>query len=254
MIGYVYFVIIVLVSIIGAVAGLGGGVIMRPIFDAIGYHDVLNIGFLGSTAIVTMAVVSTLRKMKSGFKADFKIVLLISAGAVFGGVLGNMSLEALVRITTASQQIQSALTVIVLTFCIFATYLKPKFKLQNGFLYVFLGVILGAVATFLGIGGGPINVPILIIFFSMPIKDATTYSIMIIFFSHVSRLVAMGMGDADLDYTILPFIISAAAVGGLIGGKLSNVLSEKSVRKVFRFVILAVIVLNVVNILFLLGE
>ena len=255
--GVIYFFIIMLACILGAIVGLGGGVFIRPIFDAIGYHNVLNIAFFSSTAILTMAVVSTIKKLQDGTKIEVKLAMLISAGAVVGGILGDQLLQHLVYIFDVEanvQRIQIIVTVIVLILSlIFTAKNNLRYIIKNRLTCLPLGVMLGTLAAFLGIGGGPINVPILMIFFGLPIKSATAYSIVIIFFSHLSRLIAMGItiGYSYFDLPILVFVIPAAALGGLIGAKFSKIFSETTVKYLFMAAISAVIILNVVNGLFL---
>jgi len=257
-IGIIYFIIIIFACILGAIVGLGGGVFIRPIFDAIGYHPVLDIGFFSSSAILAMAVVSTIRKIKDGTRIDLSIALLISLGAVVGGMLGNLLLEHLLSIFDAQRQVQYIQIVATIAVLIISLILTTKadtlrYDLKNRAYCAILGVALGAIAAFLGIGGGPINVPLMMIFFGLGIKDATAYSIVIIFFSHLSRLVTLGVtvGYMHFDLSVLPFVIVAAAAGGLVGARLSNIFSDKTVKRLFQGAIAAVILLNVANGLFL---
>lgn len=257
MIQLIYFIVILLACILGAIVGLGGGVFIRPIFDALGFHDVLNIAFFSSSAIFTMAIVSTAKKLRDGVKINAKVVLAISLGAVVGGVLGNLLLEYLVANMSSEtyvQRVQIVATVIVLGLSIFFTTRNTlRVEVKARAFPLVLGVALGAVATFLGIGGGPINVPILMIFFGLGMKDATAYSIVIIFFSHLSRLVTMGMtvGYGHFDLVILTFVIPAAIIGGLTGANFSRIFSENTVKRLFIAAISGVIVLNIFNGLFL---
>lgn len=252
-IGVIYSIVILFACILGAIVGLGGGVFIRPIFDAIGYHGVLDINFFASAAILSMAVVSTVKKIKDGVKIDVKKALLISSGAVVGGLIGNLVLEHLINVFEYESQVQMAqiiATVIVLTLSLILTAKNHlRYEIRQLWVCALLGVFLGSVAVFLGIGGGPINVPILMIFFSMDIKLASAFSIVIIFFSHLSRMVTMGItvGYAQFDLPLLPVIVISAAVGGLIGARLSKVFSDNTVKRLFQAAISAVIVLNVVN-------
>lgn len=252
MVGLTYFIVIVLASIVGAIVGLGGGVIIRPIFDALGYHNVLNIGFFTSSSIVTMALVSTWRKVKAGMQVDVKLVLFIAFGAIAGGSIGNLILEHVVYTLggTTANQAQTVLTIIVLFFSIFATDIKHRFSINSNLVCLLLGVLLGCISTFLGIGGGPVNVPLMIIFFSMPMKDATTYSIIIIFFAHMSRLITLGTGGHELEFEMLPFVIVAAAIGGIIGTKVSGILSDNHVKIVYKATLVAIIIMNITNLVF----
>ena len=238
--------------------GLGGGIFIRPIFDAIGFHNVLNIGFFSSSAILAMSAVSTIKKVRDGTKIDVKIALLISLGALAGGALGNLLLEHLLGMFTAErpvQYVQIIATIVVLCIALILTSKSEtlRYELKNKVYSAVLGIILGSIASFLGIGGGPINVPLLMIFFGLGIKDATAYSIVIIFFSHLSRIVTLGItvGYQHFDLTVLPFVIISAAAGGLVGAKLSKIFSEKTVRRLFQGAIGIVILLNIANGLFL---
>jgi uncharacterized membrane protein YfcA len=255
--GTIYFFIILGACSLGAIVGLGGGVFIRPIFDALGRHDVLNIAFFSSSAIFIMAIVSTIKKVQDGTKIEAKTALLVSAGAVAGGMVGNLLLEYLLRTLDAERYVQMAqivVTVIVLAASLFFTAKSDKlhFPIKNSALRICMGVALGAIAVFLGIGGGPINVPVFMIFFGLNIKDATAYSIVVIFFSHLSRLITMGIteGYSSFDLPILGFVVVAAAAGGLLGARLSKTFSEQTVKRLFQAAISAVILLNIFNGLF----
>ena len=256
-IGIIYTVIILFASILGAIVGLGGGVIIRPVFDAIGHHNMLNINFFASAAILTMAVVSTVKKLKDGTEISLKTALLISMGSVAGGMLGNLFIEHLIYTAYDEanvQRVQNIANVVVLVLSLVLTAKGGmRVKVKNRVFPFMLGIFLGAAAIFLGIGGGPINVPLLIIFFGFPMKQAAAYSIVIIFFSHLSRLITIGVtiGYGYFDLPVLGFVIPAAIVGGLIGAKCSNVFSDLTVKRLFMAAITAVIILNLVNVLFL---
>lgn len=255
--GIIYFIVILIVCVLGAIVGIGGGLFIRPIFDAIGYHNVLNISFFSSSAILTMAVVSTLQKVKDGMKIGVQTAILLSTGAVIGGMLGNLLLEHLVATFTAEsnvQMVQIVATVLVLVASLWLTAksVSWQYELKSKVLYVALGVISGVCAAFLGIGGGPINVPLMMIFFGLPIKAATAYSIVIIFFSHFSRIITMGVtvGYAYFDLKFLAFVIPAAALGGFLGAKCSKIFSEAMVKKLFIGAVSLVIAINIANAIF----
>lgn len=109
--------------------------------------------------------------------------------------------------------------------------------------------MLGFLASLLGIGGGPINVSLLMLLFSLPIKEATVYSICTIFFSQFAKLltIALTTGFSRYDLTILWFVIPAAVIGGLLGAKFSKILSPEKVTIVFQGVVLLVLFINLYN-------
>ena len=253
MIGAVYFVVILLACVLGAIVGLGGGVFIRPIFDTIGYHGMADIQFFSSAAILSMAVVSTYKKIADGTEVDKSKAFLISAGALVGGVFGDYALQgvlAMVNDESTAQRIQAICTAFVLFISIvLAAKSSRKYEIKSKSLSFVFGVFLGGIAVFLGIGGGPMNVPLLMIFFGQSIKSAAAYSIIIVFFSHLSRIATIGwtVGFYGFDLRMLVFIIPAAVLGGLIGTRFSKILSDAAIKKVFIAAVSSVIMLNVIN-------
>lgn len=232
---------------------MGGGVIIKPIFDFIGAHDVAAISFYSATAVFTMSVVSTTRQLTSRHKFSWKIISWVSVGAVLGGMLGDLAFEAFLNWfgnKDIVQLIQIVLTMVTLIFAfVYTKYNWKNFRFTHVVWYFNCGLILGFLASLLGIGGGPINVSLLMLLFSLPIKDATVYSICTIFFSQFAKLltIAFTTGFSRYDLTILWFVVPAAVIGGLLGAKLSNVLSSEKVTIVFQSVILLVLFINLYN-------
>ncbi|MFS7403877.1 sulfite exporter TauE/SafE family protein [Carnobacterium maltaromaticum] len=253
LIGWLYFIVIILANTVGSLSGMGGGVIIKPVLDAIGAHSVGTISFYSSIAVFTMAIVSTIKQVKNGVTVKPKTVLFLSLGSVLGGIIGNVTFEGLLRLYSDEQvvqKIQISLTIVSLLFAILYTHYKwSSWQLIKVHWYFSAGLFLGFLATLLGIGGGPINVALLMLCFGFPIKEATVYSIVTILFSQFSKLIATGLstGYQVFDLNLLSFIIPAAIFGGFLGAQLSGILSDKRVLQVYQFVVVAVIGLNLWN-------
>lgn len=252
-IGIIYFFVIVLANTIGAISGMGGGVIIKPIFDMIGVHSVAAISFYSAVAVFVMAMVSTYRQIKNGIQIHWKLAGWVSLGAVVGGVLGSWTLEELLQALPNedwAKMIQIILTILTLLFAFLYTHFDwPSFSLHQVSWYLLCGLLLGFLASLLGIGGGPINVSLLVLLFSLPIKEATVYSICTIFFSQLAKLVTIAVTTSFgvFDLSVLPYIVFAAMIGGLLGARFSGLLSPKKVLLVFQFVILFVMLINLYN-------
>ena len=260
LIGGIYFLVIFLACVIGAIVGLGGGVFIRPIFDTLGFHNALNIQFFASVAILFMAVVSTIKKTRDGTKIKTDVIITIAIGAIVGGAVGNIIVEHAISNLgdILFQKIQAIANILILLASLFLTIKSKSHKNQNPkaiskqFCVIF-GVLLGLICTFLSVGGGTISMPIFMMFFVLSVKQATAYSIAIMLFSHLSRLVTMGFSQnySYFDLTMLLFVIPAAVLGGLVGAKFSKIFSDDIVKKSFITVVSAVILLNIVNLIVL---
>ncbi|KXT59923.1 hypothetical protein SORDD05_01430 [Streptococcus oralis] len=247
-----YFIVIIFANTIGSISGMGGGVIIKPAFDFIALDSVATISFYSTVAVFVMSSVSTVRQVQSGVKLEFSRLLYLALGSLLGGYLGSLLFDGLLALTNdgTAQLTQIVITILVLVFSLLASknYFK-SYQLQGIFWYVTCGIILGLLSSFLGIGGGPINVSLFMILFSVPIKLATVYSIATIFFSQLSKILSLMfvVHFNHFDWSVLVFVVCSAILGGILGAKCSKVLSEDKVVRVFQVVVLAVLTLNGYN-------
>lgn len=254
MLALIYAVVILIATTLGAFVGLGGGVIIKPVLDFIGAEPRMQVDFLSCVAVFTMSIVSTAKSIRS--KAEFKknIVVLIALGSIAGGFLGSFFMDMLEGAVDPDKVrcIQAfALAGLIAAVSIYVGKIKFSFDIKNNFVICAVGLLLGFVASFLGIGGGPINVAVLTLFFSMNVKESAVYSVAIIFFSQLSKLVTMFMTAGIDSYThqwkTLLFILPAAVIGGFLGSKLNRKFDDGIIRKVFVSVMILLILLNVFN-------
>jgi len=252
-IGILYFFVILVIISTGAVAGISGGVILRPVFDLIGYHDAISISFYMAVAVLTMSISSTMKQVSMGTKIDFGKALTLALGSITGGFVGQSIFNVMnAHISqNALQILQGILSIVLLVFVLMFTKEGIKtYQFKSKALYLLVGFFLGTIASILAIGGGPINVIAFMILFGITIKEATVYSITTIFFTQMSRLImlAANPGFATFDLSILIFVVPAAVIGGIVGGRLNVKMPAEAVLKVFKVVLIATILLNIFNV------
>lgn len=164
--------------------------------------------------------------------------------------MGNGVLNVLLT-TFANDQLvllfQINLTIVSLIFAfVYTCFRFASWKCTGRLAYLLCGLFLGTLASLLGIGGGPINVSLLMLVFAFPIKEATVYSIATILFSQMAKLCTIfpqgDMGQYDLG--LLVYIVPAAMLGGFLGAYLSKKLSVGKVEIIFQVVIILVIAIN----------
>ena len=256
---FIYFLTAIGATILGAMVGLGGGVIIKPMLDLIGYHDLATIGMLSTFTVFSMAIVAILRRLKEGYKFNYSIVALFAVGSILGGNIGTTLFNQVLSLVATQDTLlafQSLLLALLLSMVIVLPKLKIKVSpIKNKFGIVIVGFILGVIAAFLGIGGGPINVVILVIIFGMDNKEAAVYSIFIILFSQFSKIfsTAVTMGFSSYDLQALWVMIPAGIAGGLIGSKLNKLLDTFTIARVFNIVVFLLIILNLFNCALALG-
>lgn len=255
MIAVIYSVIIFIACTVGAIVGIGGGVMIKPVLDFMGYHTVEVVGFISTCAVFAMSISSSAKHIAAKTKFDKKVVLLVSAGSVFGGIIGNELFDfTLEKLNT--DIVKGVQAVIITAFILFVIiYVNSKniksFKISNPALIALTGLMLGLMSAFLGIGGGPINTAFLVLLFSFTLKESAVYSIAIIFFSQLSQLITIFIHNQFKPYKeYLPIILAAMAVsviGGIIGSRLNKKLSNRVITVIFSVVLSVVAVINVYN-------
>ena len=252
----IYFLIALFATTIGALTGIGGGVIIKPVLDLLGNFDVSTISVLSSFTVFSMAIVSIIRQSKENVKMDKRKTIIIGIGSVFGGFIGQYLLDLAIKLIinpSIIKIIQNTIMIVLLVFVHICTKRKnkePLVRSDNRAIYLLIGVILGILASFLGVGGGPINVAIFALVFSMDAKESAINSIITIFFSLASKLVtvAVSTGFAIYDLRTLPFMVLGGILGGILGSSLNKKFQNKTVEKCFSIVMLMIMSLNIYNI------
>ena len=254
MLSLIYAAVILVATTLGAFVGLGGGVIIKPVLDFIGAEPRMQVDFLSAVAVFTMSIVSTGKAIKNKTRFNKNIIAFISAGSIAGGFLGSRCMDFLG--TVADQNIIRCIQAFILAslvsaVCFYVSKERKSFHVKNNAAIIAVGLSLGFLASFLGIGGGPINVAVLTLFFSMNVKESAVYSVAIIFFSQLTKLITMfatsGVEAYSHQWKTLLFILPAAVLGGIIGSKFNRKFDDKIIRKVFTAVMILIVLLNVYN-------
>lgn len=251
-----YFLIAIGATTVGSLTGMGGGVIIKPLMDLLHDFDVQTIGVLSSITVFSMSVVSIGKQMLARTKIPFGTAIPLALGSVAGGLAGDQLLRVIVDALQANAMV-TVVQNVVLSILILAVFLYMKNKsripsrqLRGVVVSLLVGAFLGICSSFLGIGGGPINVALIIYLFSFDTKTATICSLVTILFAQISKLVsvAVGTGFAVYDLSIAPVMVVGAIAGGFIGASLNKRCSEAAVEKSFNAVQLLVLAISIFNI------
>ncbi len=244
-------------SIIGAICGIGGGVIIKPVLDAFGVLSVGTISFLSSCTVLSMSCYSVVRSKTAGDSGiDVKTGTPLAIGAAAGGVAGKMMFQYLSGLFTDAEMvgaIQAGCLMIITVGTLIYTIKKDKIKthrMTNLWVCLAIGLILGIMSSFLGIGGGPVNLVVLFYFFSMDTKTAAANSLYIILFSQIASLLntLLTRTVPDFDALLLIMMIIAGILGGMSGRAINKKIDSKTVDKLFIWLMVVLIVINVYNV------
>lgn len=257
MVAIILLLVCLFASSIGAVVGAGGGVIIKPVLDMLGIIPVSSASFCSGCTVLGMSLCSLIRTRNNGVKLRVQITTPLAVGAAIGGLIGKYLFE-LVRMGMGNENVLGAIQAVCLTILNLLVFLYicnkeklPTKHVKNIFVAGIIGIALGIISSFLGIGGGPNNVAVLFFFFSMDAKEAAKNSIYTIVFSQIASITSAVATGSVPDFTWFNLIamICGGIGGALIGAKISDSIDNKGVEKILKVLTLVLVIMNFYNIL-----
>lgn len=244
-------------SIAGAICGIGGGVLIKPLLDAFGVLSVATISFLSGCTVLSMSCYSVAKAKTSGESlVDLKTGTPLAIGAAVGGIAGKMMFQVIASLSPDRNKVGAvqAACLLVITFgTLIYTLRKDKIHthhVTNPVGCILIGLVLGICSSFLGIGGGPINLVVLYYFFSMETKTAAQNSLYIILFSQITSLLNTLISRTVPEFSLGLLVLMV--VGGLLGGIAGRTINKKidadTVNRLFIWLMVAIMFINVYNI------
>ena len=259
------------VGVLSGLFGVGGGFLMTPFLIFMGIPPVYAVPNEVNNILATSVSGSLTHWYKNTL--DYKMGLLIVAGGVVGTIIGITTFSyfsAIGKISLIISLLYMYLLAIVGTLMLIEgvkeisrqkkkDLLKKKLHDHNWLqglplrmrfhkskLYesaivpIFLGLVVGFVASMMGIGGAFLMVPAMIYIVGMPIKliPGTSLFVTIFISAIVTILHAFNYGSIDL-FLVIPLILGSI-VGVQLGQKLGQFLDSTELKSLFAMLLLSV--------------
>ena len=250
-----FFAISFLSCIAGAICGIGGGVVIKPVLDLMQMGQPATINFLSGCTVLAMSLYSVTKALRAGdSKVEMSTGTPLAIGAAVGGVVGKEMFSAVKNFFSGSPAVGGvqavALGIITLGTLVY-TVNKAKIATRstsNKVVCVVIGLLLGIMSSFLGIGGGPINLVVLGYFFSMDSKTAAANSLYIILFSQAASFVStLITGVPEFRILALALMVAGGIGGGIVGRMLNKKMDNRAVDKLFICLMVLIVAICVYN-------
>ena len=263
MIDYLFVVLIAFfASGIGALLGIGGGIIMVPLFVILVKMPIQN-----AVAISLFTIVGTSTLVSSKFiksKAlNLELGLSLELATTIGAIAG--SLIAL-RLAHNTLSLMFGLFLLVVSLSMFKkpeeiysksgrySYFDAKEKreifydVKNMPAAYLLSLVAGLTSGMFGIGGGVLKVPLLVKVCKIPIKVATaTSGFMVGITASAAAYVYFSKGSLN------PYFAFLGLVGSLLGSKVGvavhSLIKADLLRKIFAFSLIAIALFMIARVL-----
>lgn len=221
--------------------GSGGSILTVPILVYLMGQDE-KVAIASSLAIVgAVAALTTLLNIRDR-SINWRTAIWFGAPGVLGTYLG----AALSQF--ASGQVQLMVFAAVMLLSAFFMFWPPKFKAVTGdqklSVIVIEGLLIGALTGFVGVGGGFMIVPALVLLGGLSMTAAAATSLVIIAVKSAAGLVKYlelleGSG-LSLDWTLILIFIVLGMLGSFFGRGLGRVIEQRQAEQVFSVFLVAI--------------
>ncbi len=150
----IVFFVCFLSSIAGAICGIGGGVIIKPVLDALGVMSVSAVSFLSGCTVLSMTTYSVLKSKMSGeSRIEKKTGFPLALGAAFGGVAGKWLFSLISSLSPDKDKVgavQAACLFVVTLGTLCYTLYKDKirtYQVTAPAVCVAIGLVLGILSA-----------------------------------------------------------------------------------------------------------
>ena len=244
-------------TMLGAISGIGGGVIIKPMLDLTLTLGMSRISLLSSMAVLSMSLFSVGKNcvQKDRQVLSMRIAVPLAAGSTAGGIVGKMLFSRLSAYLAADQLVKVVqngvlfLLIGAVALAAFRTRGEQTPADRTPLFGLLVSLMLGMMSAFLGIGGGPMNMLALTAFYRMRHKDAALYSLFIIVFSQTAGILTALLGGSTLpNGSLIVTACAAGILGGILGRSLSRRMSNAAVRTLYNGALIFILVLCVANI------
>ena len=233
-------VIAFLIAVLFSLLGLGGAIIYTPLFFWLGFDLLTAIPMALFLNMITTASASItyLKQELVDKKVAFPLISTSIIGALFGSYLANKVEMRIIILFLSAILLIAALRIL---FFNNIGYRVKQAGNKNILAGAGLAFMIGAISSFIGIGGGTFIVPLLLIL-GFDMKNAVATSAFIITFTSLSGFIGhVGFGIQTLDLGVLFYTGLAVFAGAQVGSKiLFKRVSSKGISNLFAIVLLLI--------------
>ncbi len=232
-----------LLALIGAVAigiglsllGSGGSILTVPALIYLAHQDekvaiASSLGIVAGISLVAAVPYARRREI------DWRSVLRFGIPGVAGAFAGAW----LARLVSARFQLELLAGVMVLAAVLMLRSQRDEASVgraQASWLVVLEGLAVGVLTGLVGVGGGFLIVPALVLLGGLPMRRAVGTSLVIItlksvvgFAKYVDVLGELGL---SVDWNVLALFTAFGIAGSLLGGRISTWIPQRSLQSAF---------------------
>lgn len=225
-------------GLLGGMFGVGGGLIIVPALAGIAKMDRRRASGTSLAATLPIAAAALVTYVVDG-NVDWAIALCLAIGAISGAVIGTHLLSV----------IPKNILTIIFVIVVLATAARlavgsettgrADLSVTMVLLLILVGLLTGTLAGLLGIGGGVIMVPAMVVLFGMVPVVAKGTSVAVIVPTSIMGTFR-NRQNANVDLRVATIVGGFGAIFAVVGGLIASDLSDRSSNVMFALLLLVV--------------
>lgn len=217
-------------GVLAGLVGVGGGIVFVPGLVYVAGWNIKEAVAASLVIIIFSSITGTIRNARSEDPVNWRVAgilsLAVAPASLIGVAVSRVSSDTVVEIV---------FSVILLLLAYPTARERPEFdeskKISLPWVFV-AGIFIGALAGLVGVGGGVVMVPLMVLGMGLGTKRAVSTSLAVIMFTGVVGsigYIATGFRGAEQLLSLPPLIVGSM-IGAWIGVKIRDPLPEKVVR------------------------
>ena len=232
---YLEFLVLGVVGVVGGMlsglAGVGGGIVFVPGLLYVGGWRIQDAVSASLVIIIFSSLSGTIRNARSADPVNWRVAgllsLAVAPSSLIGVLISRVSPEVVVKVAFATLLIALAYP----TARGGGDYEGKRKDIPLPFVFL-IGIFIGTVSGLVGVGGGVVMVPLMVLGMGLTTKQAVSTSLAVVMFTGIvgaAGYVATGFRNVQ-DLLSLPPLIIGSVIGAPLGVRVRDWLPESAVR------------------------
>jgi uncharacterized membrane protein YfcA len=232
---YLQFLFLGAIGVVGGMlsglVGVGGGIVFVPGLLYVGGWNIQDAVAASLVIIIFSSLSGTIRNARSSDPVNWRVAgllsLAVAPSTLIGVLISRVSPEVVVKVAFATLLIALAYP----TARGGGEYDSNRKDIPVPLVFL-AGIFIGTLSGLVGVGGGVVMVPLMVLGMGLTTKRAVSTSLAVVMFAGIvgaGGYVATGFRDVQ-DLLSLPPLIIGSVIGAPLGVRLRDWLSEGVVR------------------------
>lgn len=232
-------------GLLGGMFGVGGGILVVPALVLLLHMDqrIANGTSLG--AVLPISISSLVTYWSHG-NVDWWLAFWLALGALAGALLGTRWIHVLPRVVLGYMFVVILVITAVRLFIPMTSTGRAALDIASAAALVVIGFATGVLAGLLGIGGGVVMVPAMVVFFSEPSVVAKGTSVAVIIPTSIMGSWRNWKAN-NIDMKVAAIVGMSGIVSAVAGGFIADVMSEDLSNVLFATLIVIVAIRMIVD-------